>query len=177
MKIRVEVIYALQSCRSRLGCDMGFRLLNYKTNTQEVADITGDGYMNIDNYDEFGRARPSSTRRPYFDTYSFELGSSDTGFYVALRDKGTCVGISRLRVYRYICPARQVALVQYDEIPAPSSGSIEVPFTCVENSYLPESAKRTVQCDSDGVWGDYVPVCKCRLGYEDRGKYCYGKSV
>ena len=134
------------------------------------------GYMNTENYDEFGRARPSSTRRPYFETYSFELESSKNSFYIALRDAGTCIGISRLRVYRYSCPAKQERLVLYTETPAPSSGSVVVSTTCVENSYL-ASETSTVQCHSNGTWGKYVPVCKCRLGYEDKVKYCSGKSV
>ena len=132
--------------------------------------------MNTENYDEFGRARPSSTRRPYFEMYSFELESSKNSFYIALRDSGTCIGISRLRVYRYSCPAKQERLVLYTETPAPSSGSVDVSTTCVENSYL-ASETSTVQCHSNGTWGEYVPVCKCRLGYEDKVKYCSGKSV
>ena len=82
--------------------------------------------MNTENYDEFGRARPSSTTHPYF--YNFTLDPSDTGFYVAIRDVGTCVGISRLRVYHYICPSRQVGFVLYPETPAPVSGSVNVQF-------------------------------------------------
>ena len=175
VQIRVEVIYALQSCRDRLDCDMGFRLLNYITDTQQVADTTGDGYMNTENYDEFGRARPSSTTRSYFETYPFTLDASDTGFYVALRDKGTCVGISRLRVYRYNCPSRQVGIVLYPETPAPETGSEGVDVSCVANANI--SGSPQVICHSNGTWGPENPVCKCHCGYEEDPPVCGGKYM
>ena len=126
--------------------------------------------MNTDNYDQFGRARPSSTRRPYFDTYTFTLDPSDTGFYVAIRDKGTCVGISRLRVYHYNCPSRQVGLVLYPEAPAPVSGSVNVNIKCVDNAVV--SGSPQVTCHSNGTWGPENPVCECRPGYEERQGEC-----
>ena len=173
MNITVEVVYALQSCRSRL---MGFGLLNYMTNTQQLPSTTRSGYMNTENYEQFGRARPSSTTCSYFETYPFTLDPSDTGFYVAIRDAGTCVGISRLRVYHYICPSRQVGLVLYPEIPAPESGSVNVQFTCVDNSYIPMSESDTITCYHNGTWSTEVPVCECNVGYENTGTNCSGKS-
>ena len=115
--------------------------------------------MNTENYEQFGRARPSSTRRSYFETYSFTLDSSDTGFYVAIQDVGACVGISRLRVYHYICPSRKEGLVLYPETPAPVSGSVNVQFTCVDNAYIPESDSNTVTCYHNRTWSNEVPVC------------------
>ena len=175
MNITVEVIYALQSCRAELGCDIGFRLLNYKTNTQQLPSTTGSGYMNTENYEQFGRAGPSSTTRPYFENYNFTLDPSDTGFYVAIQDTGACVAISRLRVHRYICPSRQEGLVLYPETPAPVSGSVNVQFTCVDNAYIPGSESDTVTCNQNGTWSTKVPVCECNVGYENSGTNCVGK--
>ena len=131
--------------------------------------------MNTENYEQFGRARPSSTTREYFETYSFTLDPSENSFYVALQDTGTCVGISRLRVYRYICPSRQVGLVLYPETPAPEPGSVNVQFTCVDNAYIPVSEKDTVTCYHNGTWSTDIPVCECNAGYEDMGTHCGGK--
>ena len=144
---------------------MGFRLLNYKTNIQQLPSTTGSGYMNIENYEQFGRAR-STTQTARFETHTFTLNTSETGFYVALQDTGTCVGISRLRVYRYNCPSRQVGLVLYHGTPAPVSGSVNV------NS---GSVSKTVACNHDGTWSTEVPVCECNLGYENTGTNCSGK--
>ena len=97
--------------------------------------------------------------------------------YVAIQDVGSCVGISRLRVYRYICPSRQVGLVLYPETPAPVSGSVNVQFTCVDNAYIPESESDTVTCCHNGTWSTEVPVCEYNVGYENMGTDCGGKSI
>ena len=133
--------------------------------------------MNTENYDQFGRARPSSTTWAYFETYPFTLDPSDTGFYVALQDTGTCVGISRLRVYHYICPSQQNGLVLYPETPALELGSVNVQFTCVDNAYIPESESDTVTCYHNGTWSTEIPVCECDVGYENMGTNCGGKSI
>ena len=174
MEIKVQVIYALRDCRSQLGCDMGFRLLNYKINTPQLSSTTGCGYMNTNNYEQFGRARPSETNQIFFEKYNFTLDPSDTGFYVAIWDAGTCVAISRLRVYHYNCPSRQVGLVLYPETPAPAFGSVDVQFTCVDNAYTESD---TIKCHSNGTWATDIPVCKCDLGYENRRTECFSKSV
>ena len=149
MNIAVEVIYDLQGCRYQLGCDMEFKLLNYKTNTPQPPSTTGSGYMNIVNYEQFGIARPQAL----FERHDFTLYPSDTGFYIALQDTGTCVNISRLRVYRYICPKRQVGLVLYPETPAPVSGSVNIDVNdmCVDNAVVSGTPQAT--CHSNGIWG------------------------
>ena len=176
VNITVEVIYAVQSCR-RWYCNIGFRLLNYKTNTQQLPSTTGSGYMNTENYKQFGRARPSiyNSRLSYLETYPFTLDPSDTGFYVAIRDTGTCVGIAKLRVYHYICPLHQEGLVLYPEAPAPVSGSVDVHFSCIDNASIPESESDTVTCHSNGTWSTDIPVCECNLGYVDNVTKCVGK--
>ena len=172
VQIKVKVIYELQDCRSHNGCEMGFRLLNYKTNTQQLPSTTGSGYMNTEKYEQFGRARPRKNRLSYSETYPFTLDPSKTGFYVAIRDTGTCVRISRLRVYHYICPAHQEGLVLYHEAHTPLSDSVNVNFSCVDNA---ESDSDTVACYHNGTWG--VPVCKCNVGYENKMTTCDGKST
>ena len=157
MNIAVEVVYDLQSCSPVLGRDMEFRLLNYKTNTPQLSSTTGSGYMNTENYEQFGR---SSTPHVERHVHLFKLDPSDTGFYVALQDTGTCVKISRLRVYRYICPKRQVGLVLYPETPAPVSGSVNNDVTCVGNAVVSGNPQAT--CHSNGRWGHNTRA-KCNL--------------
>ena len=172
LNITVEVVYPLQSCRLQLNCE--FRLLNYKTNTPQLPSTKASGYMNTENYEQFGIARPHAL---YFERHNFTLDPSDTGFYVALQDTGTCVRISRLRVYRYICPKRQVGLVLYPETPAPVSGSVNINVKCVDNAVVSGSPQAT--CHSNGTWGPNTQ-CKCNLGYanmtENMMPRCVGKS-
>ena len=131
--------------------------------------------MNTDNYEQFATARPSTQLVTYPDTYSFTLDPSDTGFYIAIRDSGTCVGISRLRVYHYICQSRQVGLVLYPEALAPISGSVNISFSCVDNAHIPEDEDQTTKCNNNGEWDIDTPVCECNLGFEDRGTECFRK--
>ena len=134
--------------------------------------------MNTNNYDQFGRAR-STTQSARFETHTFTLDPSETGFYVALQDTGTCVGISRLRVYRYNCPSRQVGLVLYPETPAPVSGSVTINVKCVDNAVA--SGSTQVTCHSNGTWGPDTSQCECSLGFanitENMVPKCVGKSL
>ena len=127
--------------------------------------------MNAENYLEFGRVR-AKNQSAHFETHTFTLDPSETGFYIALQDTGTCVGISRLRVYHYIrfCPSRQEGLVLYPETPASVSGSVNINIKCVDNAVV--SGSPQVTCHSNGTWGPENPVCKCHPGYEERQGEC-----
>ena len=153
---------------------MGFRLLNYKINTQQLPSTTGSGYMNTTIYDQFGRAR-STTQGARFETHTFTLDPSETGFYVALQDTGTCVGISRLRVYHYNCPSRQVGIVVYPDTPASLSDREDVNISCVLNANI--SGSPQVTCRSNGTWGPQNPVCKCDCGFEEKSSECSSKYM
>ena len=132
--------------------------------------------MNTNNYDQFGRAS-STTQGARFETHTFTLDPSETGFYVALQDAGTCVGISRLRVHHYICPSRQEGLVLYPEVPAPISGSVNVTVKYVNNAVV--SGSPQVTRHSNGTWGPDTARCECNLGYaimtENMIPKCVGK--
>ena len=46
---------------------------------------------------------------------------------------------------------------------------MNINIECVDNA-----GSAQVTCGSDGRWGPENPVCKCRLGYEDRATGCVG---
>ena len=129
--------------------------------------------MNTDNYEQFAVVRPADTIRTFTNTFTFTLQPSSTGFYFAIRDTGTCVGISRVSVFRNNCQSFQNRLVLYPDAPAPVSGSENIAINCVPNAVVSGSAQ--VTCNSDGTWGPENPVCECRLGYEDRETECFSK--
>ena len=128
--------------------------------------------MNTANYVQFAKAIPGGWEYPP-DTFTFTLQSNVTGFYVAIRDNGTCVGISRERVYRNNCQSFQRGLVLYPDAPAPMNGSENITISCVPNAVVSGSAQ--VTCYSNGTWGPENPVCECRLGYKDGGTVCFRK--
>ena len=172
--IQVEAIYSLQSCRERQGCKQRFNLLHYMTNSQRLPSTSGSGYMNPQNYEVFAvpEGEPSTNNN---NTYTFTLPPSSTGFYVALQDIGSCIALSRLRVYHYNCQSFQTGLVEYPDSPAPVSGSANIDISCVENAEVSGSSR--VTCGSDGTWGSQNPVCQCRLGHENRQMLCIGKFL
>ena len=161
--IQVEAIYSLQSCRERQGCKQRFNLLHYMTNSQRLPSTSGSGYMNTQNYEVFAVpvGEPSTN---YNNTYTFTLPPSFTGFYVALQDIGSCIALSRLRVYRNNCKSFQTGLVTYPDAPAPVTDKVSVKFLCVSNGEA--MGKDTVECRSDGTWVTGSPKCGCRPGYE-----------
>ena len=146
VNITIEVIYALSSCRSGRGCDIGFRLLNYEINTQQLPSTTGSGYMNTENYEQFGRARHHSG---YLEKYNFTLDPSDTGFYIAIWDvrniKIESVPLHLSLTFGGTC--------LYPEAPAPVS--VDVHFSCIDSASIPELESDTVTyiCHSNGTWG------------------------
>ncbi|CAI8036642.1 Ephrin type-A receptor 5 [Geodia barretti] len=168
--IHVEATYSLQSCRLRQGCIQSFNLLHYMTNSQQLPSTSGNGYMNTQNYENFAVPEGPVSSVTYTNTYSFTLPPSSTGFYIAVQDIGSCIALSRLRVYRNNCKSRQVGLVLYPDAPAPVSGSANIDISCVDNAVVSGSSR--VTCGSDGTWGSQSPVCQCRLGYEKRQTEC-----
>ena len=173
VEVHVEVTYKTINCRERNICRERFFLYNYVTNTQRLPSTQGTGFMNTQRYEQFAEVSPERTSIITVEILNLRLEPSETGFYIAIQDTGTCVGISRLRVYRYNCKGNQRGLVLYPDAPGPVSGSANVNIECVDNAVVSGSAR--VTCGSDGRWGPENPVCQCRLGYEDRTTECVGK--
>ena len=176
--IHVEAIYSLQSCRLRQGCIQSFNLLHYMTNSQQLPSTSGNGYINTQNYVKFAVPEGPVSSVTYTNNYSFPLPPSSTGFYIAVQDIGSCIALSRLRVYRNNCKFRQVGLVRYPDAPAPVSGSANIDIDCVENAVV--SGTPIVTCGSDGTWGSQNPVCQCKCGYEpnrEEATRCNGKDI
>ena len=105
----------------------------------------------------------TTTTTNLFDAgLNFTLKSHETGFYVALCDAGNCPTISRVKVYYYQCPAKQVGLVLFPQTPAPtkSNSPQTVIASCVTGGV--NTTSLDLQCDNNGGWKG-MPVCVCRL--------------
>ena len=175
VEIHVEIIHALKSCRERLGCHPRVYVHNYITNIVQLPSTEGAGFMNTQHYTELGVLHPPEVSLTYVVTLNFTLQPSQTGFYIAFKDNGTCFGISRVQVYRDNCKSQQNGLVLYPDAPAPVSDSVNINIQCVDNAVVSGSAR--VTCGSDGRWGPQNPVCQCHLGYEDRRTECVGRLL
>ena len=172
------MVYSLQSCRDRLGCKQEFKVYHYITNEQRLPSTSGDGYLNTDNYEEIEKVRIPD-QSPKQTTIKFTLQPGQTGFYLALRDEGTCLGMSRIRVYRHNCISRQVGLVRYPDTPSRASSDDDIATRTVTIDCANENAavvgSDAVTCRSNGTWGPENPVCGCVRGYEINGHECDSK--
>ena len=173
------MVSSLQNCRSRLGCKEQFEVYYYITNEQTLPSTSGNGYMNTGNYDLLDTIRisgPSGIARP---TRKFTLQPGQTGFYLAVRDPGSCLAVSRIRVYRHNCISQQVGLVNYPDTPSPASSDDGIETRTVMINCSNENAavdgSDTVTCLSNGTWGPENPVCGCNPGYEINGDECDSK--
>ena len=127
--------------------------------------------MNPQNYEVFAvpEGEPSVNNN---NTYTFTLPPSSTGFYVALQDIGSCIALSRLRVYHNNCKSFQTGLVEYPDAPAPVSGSATVNLVCEENAEPSSTTEAT--CQSDGTWTSENLMCNCQPGYKAMADKCIG---
>ena len=120
--------------------------------------------MNRNNYVHLRTVDITEQSLTYNEVVTFEMLPGETGFYIAIQDEGTCVGVSRILVQRFNCKPFQDGLVIYPDGPAPVSGSAPITVSCVSNGAISGSA--TVTCSSEGEWGPQTPTCGCTPGYE-----------
>ena len=102
--------------------------------------------MNTANYAQFSDVTPPDTIRTFTNTFNFTLQPSDTGFYLGVRDNGTYVGISRVRVYRNNCQSFQRGLVLYPDADLdPESNFVDIAISCVPNAIITGSVYQLSQ--------------------------------
>ena len=82
----------------KLGCKREFELYYYAVNSKQ----SRRAYHNITRYTRLSTVSPGDSQ---FDFVNEELGFTlpprQSGFYIAIRDTGTCVSVSRITVYQY----------------------------------------------------------------------------
>ena len=106
---------------------------------------------------------------PNLDLVQIPISGLSTGLYLAVVDvpPGTCISISRLALYYYICPEQVVNLVKYPETISPalnSDSDVLLEATCVDNAVLSSSESR-LECSQRGRWKKHDIVCSCVQGH------------
>ncbi len=95
----------------------------------------------------------------------FGFNTDESGFYLAIRDRGTCVIISRLIVFYNVCPGETVNWVVRPETIAPTVGSLNVNAFCVDNS-SPVGDDFSLTCLESGNWvAPPSTRCECDTGF------------
>eukprot|EP00731_Ephydatia_muelleri_P014483 Em0008g203a len=111
-QVVVRVNFTLNGCPTGGSCQQSFLLQMYQTR-----NIDPSGSINLSNYAPFSGSRvtvgsnPSGTVVDAQDV-TVQLGASG-GLYLAAQDTGTCVSITRLTVFYYVCPQQVVNFINY----------------------------------------------------------------
>ena len=96
------------------------------------------------------------------------------GFYLAVRDRTSCIYVVQLTVYRHECVRKQEGLVVFPATAAPITDNMTVTTECMPNAS--PVTNMLVACDSSGIW-DGSAECVCDPGYitatdSDGNNYC-----
>ncbi len=164
-QVSVQIEYQQSICpdEGSTRCRRTFDLLKYETSTvNPVAAIDTDNYTLIRTLTTQVSGTTTTT------TKQFGFNTNESGFYLAIRDPGTCILISRLIVFYNACPGETVNLVVRPETIAPIVGSgiqLSVNASCFANS-SPVGDAFSLKCLESGNWVA-VPSsrCVCNAGF------------
>ena len=170
MTISVDVQYRF-SCTFSTVCALGsgagqmLGVYRYTVDTPVPQNQKNTGLYTL-----IGTIQDSTILSGRKTTLTFTLSSNDDGFYLGLRDEGTCFQLERLTVYRYRCPRQENGLVTYPETSSPVSGAVSTPAICGTGA---ESDNPALKCFSDGSWSG-SPTCGCSDAYLRSEGACEG---
>ena len=138
-QVSVQVEFEMTGCEA--GCQVSFLLEVWETST-----IDRTPARKTSNYRRVQKIPPNSDSGLVSQNASIpvDFNTNETGFYLDFVDDNTCIAITRIIVFYYVCPAMTLDLVVYPEILSPP----------IDNSG-PQSKTVTGQCvnDSSGELG------------------------
>ena len=180
-----NVTYRFDDCRDIDDCENDFvTLYRYDANSRVSETLQTDK----NNYKPFfGDETSSRLQQPPPPTSIVRetrdmIRPKNNGFYLGIRDSGTCGSVSRIILYYTVCKERQTELVVYPEFATPPQNGPDEIFDarCVDNAHNVTSLQvtafsRNSSC-RDVITGG--ARCECNAGYQistDR-RSCIGMS-
>ena len=154
-QVSVQVDFTLNSCTEMNNCTRRFSIHKYETST-----INATAARTLSNYQIVSLISPRDVFTPTVrENASVEMnfGRGETGFYLGIQERDSCITINRLLVFYYVCPAMTDDLVTHPETIAPVIGDstpIEVNGTCVENASPENGAGPRLTCSQSGDWSE-----------------------
>ena len=169
ISVFIELIYTVTDCRRRFGCIPAIEVYQFNTNEPQSRDV----YTNTSNYFRIQRKSGSSTLTRTL-TINVTVTPDIEGFYVAVRDRTSCIQILQLRVFRHECKTKQEGLVIFPDNAAPIEDDMNVTTECMPNAS--PATDMAVRCDNAGYWTGSAD-CVCDPGYimrtdSDGNNYC-----
>ena len=178
-EIFVNVTYSYPACFG--SCHPYVTLYRYDTSVPVPAGrTTTSNYQLLTGSETTSRFGSASTSSMIQET-GVSRPSSFTGFYLGIRDTGTCgFPVQRVIIYYKVCEAKTGELVTLPEeaLPLESAGSGVYSGRCVPNA----SAVTSLMVDINSVTGSCTERatggarCECDAGYyRFNGTFCEGK--
>ena len=166
-QVSIQVEFELTGCEA--GCQVSFLSEVWETSTFDRTQA-----RNTSNYRRVQRVSPNQDSGLVSQNASIpvDFNTNETGFYLAFVDDNTCIAITRIIVFYYVCPAMTLDLVIYPEILSPpidNSGpqSKTVTGMCVNDSSGELRRNPPLQCIQAGKWGTLQEGtgCQCNPGF------------
>ena len=153
-------------CDISRQCRQSFEVYKWLTST-----IDRSAAANTDNYISINRVSPdvSDGIMSFVEDLDIDLDAED-GFYLGVVDRHTCIDLTRLLVFYYVCPEETSELISRPEV---LGSQVSVTGECVENSSTMSGAAPVLSCSEMGEWQVIIP-CLCNPGYKKSQDQCTG---
>lgn len=174
--VQIDLVQSHCGLISGEACINDLDLLVYETSV-----IDQSAAQRISNYVAMSPLRALISGQRNQTSVNIRFSTNKSGFYLAIRDAGSCVVIFRIVVLYYICPMKTENLVYCPEIIAPPIGSSQqliVNASCIENASLSVENQFSLKCLEGGHWiGTYRCMCDNGLIPTNDGTICQRKFV
>ena len=169
-QVNVTIEFEFRNCDITLNCQRTFNTHIYETSTEN-----GTAARNISNYRQVQRVSLDTNGTRMNETIVANFNSEHSSFYFAIQDESSCLVVTRLLVFYYVCPGSSLN----DPTRIPERIVYVFPFIvigyCAENAQTKNNdTSFPLLCLPGGVWitrSDVEDQCQCLPGYTyDREK-------
>ena len=161
-RVNVLVEFELDECVS--NCQASFTLSMWETSS-----INRTAARNISQYVPVQEIVPSNYNKISNVTIPINFVSNETGFHLAFVISNTCIRMSRIMAFYYVCPSTVLDLVEYQQTVAPAihSQRVQVKGHCVKGASKRTSRNSFLHCSQGGDWISFQNEtgCHCNQGY------------
>ena len=166
-RVTAQFAGTLNGCDISRQCRQSFEVYKWLTST-----IDSSAAANTDNYVRVDRVSPEFTGgiMSFVEYVDIDLDAED-GLYLAVVDRSTCIELTRLLVFYYVCPEETSELISRPEV---LGSQVLVTGECVENSSTMSGSAPFLSCSDMGEW-QVILACLCNPGYEKSQDNCTGK--
>ena len=180
-QVSATIEFELRNCDVSLNCQRTFNTHVYETSSMNTIGAR----WNLNNYRQVRRVSPDVITGARVNiTITIDFNTNHSSFYFAIQDETTCIVVTRLIIFYYICPQETVDLVPHPEIiapPFPIENQEGIPLVvvtahCVENTEPENGRAPLLICSNGGIWSS-IPGsgCRCVPGYFLHNETCKRK--